>query len=253
MKNLSFLHILLFILMMIVYHCSHAQDYVVPLRGDTIKGTVRPAGVGTMQRVQVTTDGKKKSFGVVDVREYKYRNEIYRPVKGINGYVFMKLLRDGYLGLYAFQPENQTNYDGRYLVKKDGSAIEVPNLTFKKSILKFVSNCPDVTEKIEKGELGKRDIEVIVDTYNGCIDKNTKSADVEVKKLSPLDALEQKIKTKSSFEGQADALDMIAEIKGKVQRNEKIPNFMVEGLKKSLSAQADLTADVEAALKELTQ
>ncbi|HEY0655781.1 MAG TPA: hypothetical protein VGD65_21750 [Chryseosolibacter sp.] len=252
MKHFSFIQILLLILMLVVYHCSHAQEYVVPLRGDTIRGDVRPAGIGLTQRVQVVgQDGKKKSFGVVEVREFKFKDEIYRPVKGVNGYVFMKLIKDGYLGLYGFQPDNQTNYDGRFLMRRDGSGIEVPNLTFKKSITKFLSDCPTVADKVEKGDLGRREIETIVTEYNNCINKNTNEVAVETKKLDPLDVLEQKVKAKPTFEGQNDALDMIAEMKKKVQRKEKVPNFMVEGLKNALSSQTDLTTDLDAALKEL--
>jgi hypothetical protein len=252
MKQFSFLHILLLILMLVIYQCSNAQEYVVPLRGDTIKGDVRPAGIGITQRVQVVgEDGKKKSFGVTEVREFRFKEDVYRPVKGLNGYVFMKLIKDGYLGLYGFQPDNQTNYDGRFLVRKDGAGMEVPNLTFKKSISKFLSDCPSVSNKVDNGELGRRDIETIVSEYNNCITSNTTEVAVETKKLDPLDALEQKVKAKSAFEGQSDALDMIAEMKKKVQRKEKVPNFMVEGLKNALSKEADLSTDLDNALKEL--
>ena len=254
MKQFSFIHILLFILMLVVYHCSHAQDYVVPLRADTIRGSVRPTGIGKNQRVQVTPEnGKKQSFGMTEVRAYTYKNETFRPVRGVTGYVFMKLLRDGYLALYAFQPENQTNYDGRFLMRRDGEGLEVPNLTFKKTLSKYLSDCKTVSEKVEKGELGKRDIEAIVDEYNGCIGNNTKGVVVEAKKLDPLDALEQKVKAKSAFDQQSDALDMIADMKKKVQRQEKIPNFMIEGLKSALSSQTDLTADLNAAIAELNK
>lgn len=252
MKQFSFIHILLFILMLVVYHCSHAQEYVVPLRGDTIMGEVRPTGFGVNQRVQVNpTEGKKKSFAVTEVREFKYKTDVYRPVKGLTGYVFMKVIRDGYLALYGFQPENQTNYDGRFLMRKDGAGMEVPNLTFKKSVTKYLSDCPSIAEKVDKGELNKRDLETIVDEYNNCIGKNTTAVAVETKKLNPLDVLEQKVKAKATFEGQSDALDMIADMKKKVQRQEKVPNFMIEGLKNALSTQSDLNTDLEAALLEI--
>lgn len=254
MKHFSFIHILLLILMLVVYHCSHAQDYVVPLRGDTIYGSVRPTGTGAGQRVLVTPEeGKKQSFGVVEVRQFKFKDEVYRPVKGLDGYTFMKLLRDGYLALYAFQPPNQSSYDGRFLLRKDGSGMEVPNLTFKKSLSKFLGDCPAVIAKVEAGELNKRDLEAIVDEYNNCVTKNTTNVAVEIQKLNPLDALEQKVKGKEEFAGRSDALDMIAEIKKKVQAREKVPNFMLEGLKNALSSQTDLTTELDTALKELTK
>jgi hypothetical protein len=40
-------------------------------------------------------------------------------------------------------------------------------------------------------------------------------------------------------------------MKKKVQQREKVPNFMIEGLKKALSTQTELTPDLETALKEI--
>ena len=97
------------------------------------------------------------------------------------------------------------------------------------------------------------ELEAIVDEYNNCVTKNTATVAVEIQKLNPLDALEQKVKAKEEFSGRSDALDMIAELKKKVQTGEKIPNFMLEGLKNALSSQPDLTTDLDTALKELTK
>jgi len=43
---------------------------------------------------------------------------------------------------------------------------------------------------------------------------------------------------------------MIAEIKGKVARSEKVPNFLIEGLKSTLTQEVFKT-DLENALKEI--
>jgi hypothetical protein len=107
--------------------------------------------------------------------------------------------------------------------------------------------------------MGRKNIEQIVDEYNACIDGKTVEHDKVVariqqqsKKISAWDVLEDKVKNKQDFEGRQDALEMITDIKGKIQRNEKIPKFLLEGLKNSLSG-SDLSADLENALREVNQ
>ncbi len=253
MKNLSFIHILLLILMLLVYHCTSAQDYVLTVTGDTLRGTVKPV-YGDQPRVQLSVEGeKKKIFTVTQVREFNYKDQIYRPVSGTGRINFMKLVKPGYLSLYAFQQPGQTSFDSYWLLKRDGEGMEVPNLTFKHVMKKFVDDCPEVSARIESGEWGKRHLNDIVDAYNTCIQNNTAQIKEKQDKLSPLDVLENKVKGKASFEGQKDALDMITEIKGKVGRKETVPKFMIDGLKNSLSSQPDLSTDIENALNGLTR
>jgi hypothetical protein len=252
MKNFTVIHILLFILMMLVAQCAQAQDFVVTAKGDSISGKVRPLHSSTDPKVQVTPEnGKKQVFSVLQVQRFRYRDELFKPVRFNNRYAFMKVLKDGYLSLFAFQVENQVTFDGLYLTKKDGTGMEVPNLVFKKAISKYLSDCPSVSKSVESGDLGKRDIEKIVDEYNGCIDRNTSVTTIQTKKMGAWDVLHEKVKAKPDFQGKSDALEMISEIKLKVQRSEKVPSFMIEGLKNSL-ANAELAAELQNALNEMS-
>jgi hypothetical protein len=258
MKTFSIIHILLFILLMLVYQCAGAQDFLVTTKGDTIFGETRPVTFSTEKKVTIVDNEKKKStYSMFQIRTYSNRNEIFVPVRTATGFAFMKVIKSGYLSLLKFQLDNQVTYDGQYLLKMDGTGIEVPNLTFKKTVTKFLGDCADVTKQIDDGDLGKNDIEHIVDEYNGCVSKRTQgqkliSSEKKLaeEKISSWDALESKIKSKADFKGKMDALDMIAEIKLKISRKEKVPNFIIEGLKSSLS-EAELATELDAALKEL--
>jgi hypothetical protein len=258
MKTFSIIHILLFILLMLVYQCAEAQDFLVTTKGDTIFGETRPVTFSTEKKVTIVDKEKKKStYSMFQIRTYSNRKEIFVPVRTAAGFAFMKVIKPGYLSLLKFQLENQVTYDGQYLLKKDGTGIEVPNLTFKKTLTKFLGDCADVTKRIENGDLGKNDMEDIVDEYNACVSKRTEDqrlilSDKKVaeEKISSWDVLESKIKSKDDFKGKTDALDMIAEIKSKITRKEKVPNFMIEGLKSSLS-DAEVDAELDSALKEL--
>jgi hypothetical protein len=257
MKTFSIVHILLFILLMLVYQLAKAQDYVVSAKGDTLLGSVKPLTYGNEKKVQLTADKKKTIYSLFQVRAFSYNNEIYHPVKMATGYTFMKLVKPGYLSLYAFQQPNQVSYDGLFLVKRDGASLEVPNLTFKKLMTSFLKDCETVADKIDNGDLGKRQLNDIIEAYNVCIETRTVDHSKVItrqqeqnKTVNAWDVLEEKVKSKSDFKGKEDAIEMISEIKSKIKREEKVPNFMIDGLKSSL-AETDLSTELQSALNEL--
>lgn len=257
MKNSAFLTVLLIILQMLVYQRTSAQDYVLTTRGDSLKGEVKALHYGPEKRVQIVSEDKKKrSLSLFEVREFSSGGDIYHPVKAEHGYVFMKLLQPGYLSLYAYQIENQARFDGLFLKKADGENLVVPNLGFKKFISQFLEDCPSVVERIRSGDLSKKDLTEIVDVYNTCVTNRTvnheevlASREQQKVKVDAWDALEGKIKEKE-FTEKTNALEMISEIKKKLDRRESIPNFMIEGLKNALK-DTGLSADLDVAIAQI--
>lgn len=234
-----------------------AQDYLLTARGDSLTGEVRPLLYGPEQKVQlISGDRDKTTFSIFQVREFSSEGDIYHPVRGEKGYQFMKLLRPGYLSLYAYQMENQTRFDGMYLKKLDGESLAVPNLGFKKYMSRFLEDCPSVVALLENGDLGKKDVAGVVDAYNACVQARTVDHDrilanreEQSTKISAWITLEKKIREKD-FSEKNDALEMVAEIRKKIQRQESIPNFLLEGLKNSLRS-TGLSAELDQAIAEL--
>lgn len=241
----------------LLYLTAAAQDYVVTVTGDTLRGNVKPINFGEGKKVVVIDAQKHKtSVPIFKTRMYSLKGETFQPIRMENGYQYMKLLKSGYLSLYAFVPTQQSAYDGRYLVKADGQGMEVPNLSFKKMMSNFLTGCPDVVTKVENGDLTKRDLDKIIDEFNECIQNRSyiqpasaEKKTVPAKATTAWDALETKIKEHADFEGKSNALEMITEIKNKVRHSEKIPNFLTEGLSNTL-APTDLKDEVAAILKE---
>jgi hypothetical protein len=236
-----------------------AQDYVLTTRGDSLTGETKPLLYGPEKKVQlISADKNKTVLSLFEVREYSYEGDVFHPVKGETGYVFMKLIHPGYLSLYAFQPENQVRYDNLLLKKIDGGQTVVPNMGFKKYISKFLEDCPAVSERIKEGELTRRNLTEVVDAYNDCIAGRTvdhqeiiaQRQDQKVK-ITSWDSLEKAIEDKD-FPEKNDALEMISEIRKKIERQEKIPNFLVEGLKTSLQ-ETGLSPQLHTALSEMGQ
>jgi len=259
MKNLGIIHILFLLIAMLVCKCVNAQDFLVTTKGDTIFGEIKPLNYGPEKKVLIKTADKKKTvYSMFQVSFYSLEKETYYPVKGPAGYSFMKLLKPGYLSLYGFQVENQTTYDGRFLLKRDGKGTEVPNLSFKKALTNFLDDCDQVAVKIENGVFSKRDLEKIVDEYNACINSNTSerlpvaSTPSLKKKTDSWDVLAEKVKAHENFDGQENTLEMISEIKSKISKSEKVPNFLIQGLKETLTI-PELQEDLQNALNEIPQ
>lgn len=258
MKHFALIPFLLIILLMLVYQCAQAQDYVLTTRGDSLVGEVKALHYGPDKKVQIVSgDKEKKNLSLFEVREFSSDGEIYHPVKGETGYVFMKLVQPGYLSLYAYQLENQTRFDGLFLKKADGEGMVVPNLGFKKYVSQFLEDCPGVSERLKEGDLNKKNISTVVDAYNACIASRTVNHEQVIaqreertEKISSWDSLEEKIKA-IEFTEKTNALEMVAEIKKKIARQESIPNFLAEGLKNALKA-TGLEGDLEEALAEVS-
>ncbi len=105
---------------------------------------------------------------------------------------------------------------------------------------------------------GKKDLEKIVDEYNACIESKTiKTAQTITQeketgvKANSWDALTEKINNHDDFEGKGTALKMTADIKSRLQRGEKIPSFVIDGLKNVLASQTDLKEALQLALSEI--
>jgi len=201
---------------------------------------------------------KKKSLNILQVRMAFVDNAVYHPVKLGEAYQFMKLIKgEGYLSLYTFQIDNRAAYEGEYLLKRDGSGTEIPNLLFKKSMMKFLAECPEVISQIDKGTLGRGDVPKIIDAFNECIESNTKfsvsqkpipTTSMSVPELWT--SLEYNVKI-SNVATKQDAIEMIVDIKSKISRGEKIPKFLIEGLKSSLSSNQELTDILVKALESI--
>lgn len=252
--------ILFLLICLIGYEISSAQsDYVVTTKGDTIRGKVKYLNYGVEKKVQVIND-KKTVFTILQTTGFKMDNELYHTVRYAQGYTYMKATKTGYLSLYAFQQPNQMSWDGSLLLKRDGSSMEIPNLGFKKSLKKFLIECGTVVDRIDKGELGKSEIIEIVDLYNQCIEVNTKNQNLiaqsnkeNTSELTSWNQLEEAVQNLGNFAGTKDALEMIQDIKSKINKGEKIPNFLTEGLKEVLKDQQSVQESLEKALQGIKQ
>lgn len=242
------------ILILIGFSAVGQSDYLVTLRSDTIKGDVRIMSYDQLDRVQISTNGKKQTLSALDVLIVSMDNEFYKAVKLDNAIRLMRVIRSGYLNLYAFKLPNQTGFDGRYLLKLDGTSMEVPNLGFKKIMANYLSDCTELSENLKTGDMGKQDLIEITDLYNECISKakppvqqeTISTAELENKttQMAAIQTLMDKIK-EQDFSTKADALDILADIQSKITKNENVSNYLIGGLQSALKDQSALSEDLD--------
>jgi hypothetical protein len=228
------------------------QDYIVTMKGDTLKGDVKIITYDRLDRLQLGMNNKKTMFSALQIKSILKNGEYYRSVQIDNSIQFMKILKDGYLSLLAFRVNNLTTYDGRYLAKKDGTGTEVPNLGFKKNLSTYLKDCPDVAKAITEDKFKRSEVEKIVDEYNQCIDQRTQKVTqaTEVEKIDEtkseiINALRAKVTDLEDFSGKADVLDLLNDISEKLSRQQNIPNYQLEALKGFLKEKDSVKEELE--------
>jgi hypothetical protein len=242
-------YLLISVLFLTSYFAVAQANYVVTLKADTLRGDVRILSYDNIDRVQVAKDGKKESFTALEVLILYLDNNFYKAVKHDNKVVMMKVIKSGYLSLFAFRLPNMSSYDGRFLLKMDGNSMEMPNLGFKKVMASFVEDCLELSAEIKKGTLGKSKIEQIIDEYNACVDSRTVHPAAPVieegakVQLDAIKKLADKI-NELSFDTKQDALDILRDIQSKVEKKENVSNYQIEGLQSTLKEQPSVAEEL---------
>ncbi len=260
MKSLAIVHMLLVIILILICQVVWGQDYFVTTTSDTLRGDIRPLMFGPEKKVQVRTDDGKEVYSITQTKLFAIDGVTYHPVKGPSGYTFMQLVKPGYLSLYRFQPEGSSVFSGTFLRKADGNGIELPNIGFKKQMTEFLADCSDVSAQIDRGVLKKSDIDAIIDGYNACIAQRTQNVKQVIKvrtetksALTLWKELETAIKKEGNFENRETALEMVADIQNRVSRGEKVPNFVIQGLKDAVGDKPALSDPLDQAINSLGQ
>jgi hypothetical protein len=248
---LKMIQLIFLLICLLAYRVCAQTDFVVLSKGDTLYGTVRLLNYGNDHKIQITGPSRKKTlYGKMEVKSFNQKGQVYHTLRTDQGYTVMKLIKEGYLSLYAFQMENQNTWDGQYLYKRDGTGLEVSSLLFKKRVKGFLAECPEVVAKLETKELARNDMDEIIDQFNSCIEQQTRAAERQAAKASKLDELEKAVQALEESENKATALEVIAELRLKVQRGEKVPSIFGKTLLDALADYPQLTELVQAALRE---
>lgn len=244
-KLFTFTHMkwLLFSLGCAAATLGHTQDFVVLNTRDTLRGKVKLMSYDLLDRVHLQGE-RKQTFTAREVRMVQLEGITYRPVRLGNGVRFMQELRSGYLSFYAYREPTSNRYDGRLLQLASGNQIDLPNIGFKKQVSEFLRECPALADSIREGKKGRNELDLIITEFNACMDAKTANRTAgAIPAAAPVAAnvtrLQQEL-SEADFPNKKDAEDMLSDIIKRTSNNEKLPNYLVEGLTNLLRTQPEL-------------
>jgi len=243
------------------------SDYVVTIKGDTIKGEVLFLNVrGNIERLHLEIEGqKKKNFMATQLRSAFVDSSDIKIIKYLDKYRFMKVVASGYLNLLYFRADGSLTFNQVFLYKNDGEMTELPRLNFKSRMSDFVDECDDVAIKIKNRELKIGDLDKIIKEFNDCIDRKTLQSTNAVTQLAQPDLNDQtgdsfeskriisnlRVKFKESNLPNTDFDEIMDDIDQKIDQGKKVPGYLIEALKESLQGSAELlelVSDLESSL-----
>jgi hypothetical protein len=219
-----------------------AQDRIVTINGDTLIGKVKiisnaskiPYSIIRTEEDKITVDFlKTKSIEILDQGTFK-------PLKVNANYVFALQVTEGYLNWYKYShPEQGEEYGSDLLQKLDGETLEVGGIIgFRRSISGFLKDCEILVEKIEKKELGRNDLAMIVEEYNVFINKKNEELFASTTELTKnkikIDLFvqfENQLKESTQIKDKTSALQILKDFKEKLISSELIPEYLSEALK----------------------
>jgi hypothetical protein len=230
------------------------QDYLVTTKNDTVRGKLSISTYPTMDKVLVSQQQKKKTeYAAHYVMSIFQDSTYYQTVRVPDAYRIMRIGKSGPVSLCYARQSPGTPYDVPYLVKRTGESIQVTALRFKRTVTNFLNDCARVKEMVDKDELGRKDLDRIVDEYNLCLAQQSPQAFAitENPTLSALSKLNTRLQADSS--APKDAVDILKDIYRKVKDRQEVPNYLLEGLKNSLAGRDDYKGDLEELLKLLNK
>jgi len=231
---------------------AFGQDYVLTTKQDSLVGKIIVLTFHNTDKVRITDAEKKKSEWLAsNVLRMSINNESYKAVKTPTGYRIMKIAKPGILSLcYARQLE-EAPYDIPYFVKNTGESLEVPKILFKVQTSSFLKECGDLKERITAGELGRKDLDKIIDEYNHCMERQTVKTTVAQSdpKLDAITEFRKKLEADPTVS--EEAKEIVVDLYKKVQENKPAPNYLKDGLREALKNHPAHLADFEALLEAM--
>ncbi len=237
---------LFFFLLLLASFSSYAQtDQVITLKGDTLTGKVSFSdGKSYVQTITIKKEKGKSHFKVYEVKSLNIDEELYKTIKVYGKYQLGLVIKEGSLSLYKIldvEVSTSNEYATSVLIKLDGSLLIVPNIGFKKYMATFLKDCDSVVNGLENKEYKKADVEKIVDDYNNCIELNAAKAknvapkvNLQPQKVKQVEALIMAVEKESDIPDKKNVLEMLQDVKSKLNDGAKIPTYLKGALQESL-------------------
>lgn len=248
------------ILLLILSPAVYAQDWLVTTSADTLKGEIAiELPMERYEELTIKNDDGKQRFKAYQIIEFEYKGQMYKTVKHAGVYRIMLVESDGYLSQFRYRADQGFEFSSIFLLKTDGESLEVSNLTFKRSLSKFLEDCQTVVDGLENKKYKRSDLDQIVADYNACIDKktsnalatqNTPKAPVQIAQVNhPGISIIESIQKKIDNTGDLNA--MLNDIKSKLSKGENVAGYLKSALKEQAAGQENIKEEVDQLLETI--
>lgn len=164
---------------------KYLKGYVVTETNDTIHCKILDVGlVESHTKVKMRTmDGEKIKLKKRDIKSYATRGKTYVKKKVvesgfINNIEYMELLEKGSINLYTYRRQQEGKppqidyyeFSQSYFLEKEGKFERVKGLFFRAIVAEYISDNPELLQKVSDKELKFDDLQDIIAKYN--IDKS---------------------------------------------------------------------------------
>ncbi len=232
-----------------------AQDSVLLTSGKTVEGKVIIDLPETgYEKIRVKSNDGKYSFKAHEFISFRKGDQKYVTLKLDQKYRIMKAMNDGYLSLYYYREGEAYDFNTKYLHKKDGTGVVVPTITFKKVMLNFLKDCPQVVKDLDNDQYKRNDIETLITDYNNCIDSNTIKAKLNLKEVANTEnpAIELIDNLMMTLDGRnKELITLLKDIQTKVVQDQPVPGYLKSALKEQTANLESIKSEVAALLNSI--
>ncbi|WP_422361274.1 hypothetical protein [Reichenbachiella sp.] len=232
---------------------SYSQEqWLVTTQMDTVYGKIY-LETGDKYKVDEARvkDGKTKTgYKAYQVRSVHLdENQDFETLKIDGRYQFAQVdIKAKYFSRYLYKdPElgTSSNYALKILVNWKGDQYKVSNLTSKKKFAEYFEDCESVSNKIEAGELKKKDLEKIFAEYDACLDAaNSQNTIAEpISEITPTEVLQpfiEDLKSQELYNG--EIITMLEDISQRMRNNQSIPNYLQQAVLSHLGENEEMKA-----------
>ncbi len=241
-----------------------AQDnqYIVKFNGDTIRGKLQlNLSRDNSLSMLFKAEGENKK-NIIPLRfNYVYYDEEhkFRSVAFFNQRLFMQIIKEHkHISYYNYIYKRDNSILNTIVVSKpSGDAFELSGLTFRKQVIKFMKDCPEIVAKLEIKKYRYKDYVKLFADYNDCMEtppppavpvvvttaavtgtslvapaspSTTTMDDRQREKLVNIDEFSQYLSGLTDYKYSKDVSEWISDVTARVTQNRAIPNYLWNSL-----------------------
>ncbi|WP_323756253.1 hypothetical protein [Roseivirga sp.] len=243
-------YLFIFTLLLLFSITAMGQDILTRRSGETMTGDVQLLSDSDGIPYAVVKNGKdKETVKLFDIQNISMPEfGLIKPMKIGEQYRFALLVSEDYLSVYKYSTSNRMDDFGMTALQKfGGAAFALPGIMgFKNLMTDYLSDCKEVSNKIEEKELKRGDIDQIVEDYNGCIALknstqqenvsyyNSTASRISETKEALLKDFDKLLKASKQVEDKNVVSEMLSDLTSKLKKGEKVPEYLINALKDAI-------------------